>query len=137
MRVVEEDAIRGGSISRIQRLKKEISKPLVREEQMWKQQSLALWQQEGDNNTKYFHNRASHQFRRNRIDILEDLGGELCTDEDWISNILVNYYQYLFNSSNPSMMEEVAVGIPCSVSEEMNQFLNGEFNKEEVVTALK
>ena len=37
LRVVEEAAIRGGSISRVQRLKKEISKLLVSEEQMWKQ----------------------------------------------------------------------------------------------------
>ena len=28
-------------------------------------------------------------------------------------------------------------GIPCSVSDEMNQRLNGEFTKEEVVMALK
>ena len=70
--MAEEEAIRGGSISRVQRLKKEISKLLVREEQMWKQQSRALWLQEGDNNTKYFHSRASHRFRRNRIDALKD-----------------------------------------------------------------
>ena len=39
LRVVEEEAIRGGSISRVQRLKKEISKLLVKKEQMWKQRS--------------------------------------------------------------------------------------------------
>ena len=70
--MAEEEVIRGGCISRVQRLKKEISKLLVREEQMWKQQSRALWLQEGDNNTKYFHSRASHRFRRNRIDALKD-----------------------------------------------------------------
>ena len=89
--------------------------------------------QEGDNNTKFFHSKASHRFRRNRIDTLEDRSGEMCTEEDGISQILVNYYQLLFNPSNLCRMEEVVVGVPCSITEEMNEVLNGEYTKEEVV----
>ena len=74
------------------RLKKEISKLLGREELMWKQSSRSLRLQEGDNNTRYFHSRASHQFIRNQIDNLEDANGELCSDEEGISSILVDYY---------------------------------------------
>nr|POE91473.1 hypothetical protein CFP56_14585 [Quercus suber] len=70
LRLAEKEAIRGGSFSRVQRLKKEISKLLVTEEQMWKQRSRALWLQEGDNNIMYFHNRASHQFRRIALTLL-------------------------------------------------------------------
>ena len=116
--------------------KLEISKLLGKEEQMWKQRSQALWLQEGDNNTNFFHSKASHRFRRNCIDTLEDPSGEVCMDEDGISQILVNYYQLLFNSSNLSRMEEVVAGVPCPVTEEMNEVLNGEYTKEEVVTAL-
>ena len=136
LKVAKEEAISGGSISWVQRLKKEISNLLVREEQMWKQRSQALWLKESDNNTKYFHSRASHWFRRNRVDTFEDLSGELCTDEDGISHILVNYYQHLFNTSNLSRMEDVVAGVPCFVAEDMNKVLNGEYTKEEVVTAL-
>ena len=57
-------------------------------------------------------------------------------DEEGISNILVSYYQYLFTTSNPSRMEEVVAGMPCSVMEEMNIVLLGKYSKEEVVTAL-
>ena len=39
LRLAEEEAIRVGSFSHVQRLKKEISKLLVKEEQMWKQRS--------------------------------------------------------------------------------------------------
>ena len=53
--LVEVEATRGGHIARVLRLNKEISKLLVKEEQMWKQQSRSLWLQEGDNNTRYFH----------------------------------------------------------------------------------
>ena len=91
--LAEVEATRGGRIAQVLRLNKEISKLLVREEQMWKQQPHFLWLQEGDNNTRYFHSRASHRFRMNRIDDLEDANGDLCSDEDGISNILIDYYQ--------------------------------------------
>ncbi|XP_075636684.1 uncharacterized protein LOC142608915 [Castanea sativa] len=86
--LAEAEAIRGGNFAWVLRLNKEISKLLVKEEQMWKQRSRSLWLQEGDNNTRYFHSRASHKFRRNRMDSLEDANGELCNDEDGISSIL-------------------------------------------------
>ena len=119
------------------RLKKEISKLLVREELMWKQRSRSLWLQEGDNNTRYFHSRASHRFRRNQIDNLEDANGELRSDEEGISSILVDYYQQLFTSSNPSMVEEVVAHIPCTITDELNAELLAGFTREEVVVALK
>ena len=77
-----------------------------------------------------------HRFKRNCIDSYENPSEEVCTDKDGISQILVNYYQLLFNSSNLSRMEEVVAGVPCSVTKEMNEVLNGEYTKEEVVTAL-
>ena len=57
-------------------------------------------------------------------------------DEEGISHILVSYYQYLFTTSNPSRMEEVMAGVPCFVTEEMNNVLLGEYSKDEVVTTL-
>ena len=137
--MAEADAIRGGGgcYARVVRLKKEISKLLVREELMWKQRSRSLWLQEGDNNTRYFHSQASHWFKRNRIDNLEDANGELCSDEEGISSILVDYYQQLFTSSNPSMVEEVVAHIPCTITDELNAELLADFTREEVVVALK
>ena len=135
--LAEVEATRGGCIAWGLRLNKEISKLLVREEQMWKQQSRSLWLQEGDNNTRYFHSQASHGFRMNRIDNLDDANRDLCSDEDGISNILINYYQQLFTSSNPSMIEAIVEQIPCSINDEMNEELLADFIREEVVVALK
>ena len=104
---------------------------------MWKQRSRSLWLQEGDNNTRYFHSQASHRFRRNWIDNLEDANGELCSDEEGISAILVGYYQQLFTSSNPSMVEEVVAHIPLTITDELNVVLLANFTREEVVVALK
>ena len=68
---------------------------------------------------------------------MEDTNGDLCSDEEGISNILVDYYQQLFASSNPSMIEEVVAHIPCFVTDELNAELLVDFTKEEVVVALK
>ena len=135
--LAEVEAIRGGNIARVLRLKKKISKLLVREEQMWMQWSRSLWLQERDNNTRYFHSQASYRFRRNQIDSLEDANGELCSDENGISSILVDYYQQLFTSSNPAMIDAVVDKIPCSISDVMNEELLVDFTREEVVVALK
>ena len=62
-----EMAIRGGSMDGVHRLKWEINGLLIKDEKMWKQRSRVLWLHEGDQNTKNFHSRASHRYRRNRI----------------------------------------------------------------------
>ena len=54
------------------------------------QRALSLY--EGDNNTHYFHNRATHRFWRNRIDGLENSVGKKCLDEVDITSILVDFY---------------------------------------------
>ena len=53
---------------------------------MWKQRSEALWLQAGDQNTKFFHNRASHRYRRNQIEELKNDAGVVCSHEEEISN---------------------------------------------------
>lgn len=130
-------AIRSGSLTRVQRLKKEINRLLVKEELMWKQRSRALWLHEGDSNTRYFHNCASHRFRRNRIDSLENDECGICTEEEEIATIFVNYYQNLFTSVELDLIEEVVEPIPCSIMREMNDALCADFTKEEVVAALR
>ena len=83
---------------------------------MWKQQSRALWLHEGDNNTRYFHSRATHKFRRNGIEDLENSRGERCVDENCIANILVDFYQNLFASSSTDQTEEALEATPMVVT---------------------
>ena len=68
---------------------------------------------------------------------MEDANGELCSDEDGVANILIGYYQQLFTSSNPAIIEVVVDQIPRSINDEMNGELLAEFTKEEMVVALK
>ena len=48
LRNAEDEAIRGRSINRVTRLKREINDLLSKEEKMWKQRSRVLWLHEGD-----------------------------------------------------------------------------------------
>ena len=123
LRKAEDEAIRGRSINRVTRLKREINDLLSKEEKMWKQRSRALWLHEGDRNTRYFHNRATHGYWRNRIEALENPMGEKCVDENGIANILVDFYQNLFTSASPSRIEEALEATPRLVTKEMNQIL--------------
>ena len=119
------------------RLKREINDLLSKEEKMWKQRSRALWLHEGDKNTCYFHSRATHRYRRNRIEELENNMGERCVDENGIANILVDFYQNLFASSAPNRIEEALEATPRLVTEEMNNVLVAPFGRAEVDIALK
>ena len=72
-------------MGRVNRLKWEINGLLIKEENMWKQRLRALWLHEGDQNTRFFHNQASHKFRRNRIEELQNGEGVMCSDEEEIA----------------------------------------------------
>ena len=121
----------------VNRLRWEINGLLIKEEKMWKQRSRALWLQEGDQNTKFFHNKASHRYKRNRIEELKNGAGMVCTDEEEISKILIDYYQNLFTSASPSNLEEVLMAVPTVITDEQNIMLATEFVKIEVEEAIQ
>ena len=92
LRKAEDAAINGKSMGKVFRLKREINDLLSKEEKMWRQRSHMLWLHEGDGNTRFFHSQATHRFRRNRIEVLENSRGERCEEEGEVANTLwVNY----------------------------------------------
>lgn len=52
--------------------KEEVQKWLGKEEIMWHQRVKAMWLQAGDQNSKYFHSKASHKRKNNFIRWLLD-----------------------------------------------------------------
>ena len=99
---------------------------------MWKQRSRALWLKEGDQNTKFFHNRASHRYKRNRIEEFKNEAGVVCTNEEEISDILVDYYHQLFTMASPTHMKEVLRVVPSTITEEQNAMLAAEYVRAEI-----
>ena len=121
----------------VNQLKWEINGLLIKEEKMWKQRSRVLWLKEGDQNTEFFHNRASHSYKRNRIEKLKNEAGVVCTNEEEISDILIDYYHQLFTTASPTHMEEVLRVVPSIITEEQNAMLAAEFVRAEIDEALQ
>ena len=61
----------------------------------------------------------------------------MCTNEEEISKILVDYYQNLFTSALPSNLEEVLMAVPTVITDEQNTMLAVEFVKTEVEEAIQ
>jgi hypothetical protein len=62
-----KEAIDEASMSARTGLEKEMDELLYREEIHWMQRSGIAWLREGDQNTKYFHRRASWRKKKNKI----------------------------------------------------------------------
>ena len=104
---------------------------------MWQQRSHIHWMVLGDKNTNYFHYRASQRFRKNSITELRNLNGEMIAGDENILTMIVDYYQKLFTTSNPTDLEEVVQYTKTVVTDDMNCMLTSEFTKAEVEFALK
>ncbi|KAL9689782.1 hypothetical protein QQ045_010172 [Rhodiola kirilowii] len=61
---------------------------LGREETLWMQRSRTLWTEQGDRNTKNFHDKATHRIQMNWITKLKDSQGVLQEGEDMIMDIV-------------------------------------------------
>ena len=137
LKIAEESATKGGSVDFFLQLKVEVVELLRVEEKMWQQRSHVHWMVSSDQNSSYFHNRASQRFRRNSITELKDSQGRLASSEEEVSRMIVDYYKKLFTTSNPHNIEEVVQFTNQVVSDEMNNCLTRDFSKVEVENALK
>ena len=86
--------------ARLRALKEEINTLLDKEACMWSQRSCTLWLKNGDNNTKFFHCRATKRFKKNLIRGIMDEDNNWRVEPSEIATHLINYYQELFTSSN-------------------------------------
>lgn len=92
---------------------------------------------DGDQNTWYFHNKASQRYKRNWVKGLRNSLGLWCEGDDQVTKLFIDYYKKLFTSSNPNHVPEVLETIRQVVIKERNQQLLVEFTKVEVDLALK
>ena len=107
------------------------------EEKLWQQRSHDHWMVSRDSNSKFFHNRATQRFHKNKISELRNSEGVLVPGDSNVSSMMIGYYSKLFTTSEPSNIEEVVQFTKRVVADEMNIGLIGNFSKEEVTIALK
>ena len=91
----------------------------------------------GDSNSKFFHNRATQRFCKNKISELQNSEGVLVSGDSNVSSMMIGYYSKLFTTSESSNIEEVVQFTKRVVTDKMNSGLIGNLSKEEVTIALK
>ena len=110
--MAEGEAVRSGNGDRLHVLKVELRELLIKEEKLWQQCSKLHWLKEGDQNTHYFHGKASQRCRKNCIKRLRNQNGEWVDGDDQIAQLFIDYYSELFATSNPTQLVEVLENIP-------------------------
>jgi len=108
----------------------------LQEEIMWKQRSRIQWLTEGDNNTKFFHQKATRRHNKNRITRLTRVDGTITEVIDEMQHMTRDFYRNLYSSEGTSNMEQVLCHVPRKVTDEMNTFLCRPFTEKEVKEAL-
>jgi hypothetical protein len=110
---------------------------LEKEEMWWSQRSRALWLTHGDKNTKYFHQKVTHRRRKNKIDSIKDTRDHTHYNQEDIENTFINHFQLLFTSQPTSNIDNTVQVVKNRLDNEMYDYLNMDFTKEEVVSAIK
>ena len=98
----EREAMISRSNWRVRGLKTQINILLDKEAHIWCQRSRVLWLKHGDNNTKFFHSRATQRHRKNLIRGINDHNNVWKAQPKDIANVLVSYYQDLLTTANPT-----------------------------------
>lgn len=108
-----------GSGSDLQAAENQSEAVLHEEELYWKQRSRELWLKDGDQNTRWFHCRASQRRKTNRIVGLFDSSGSWCDDVDSVVRIISDYFHEIYTTSAPLAYDfEVALcDVPIRVDD--------------------
>jgi hypothetical protein len=104
-------------------------------ETSWRQKSRVLWLQEGDNNTKFFHQMANSNRRRNYVNGLE-VDGVYYEEKEEVKQQIVQFYSSLYQENEP--WRPVVDGLAFdSIGTDARVHLERPFELEEVLQVLK
>lgn len=119
-----------------ERVEARMAELCLREEIMWRQRARIQWLAEGDNNTQFFHRKASARKAKNRISELQRADGTVCANEHEMASMATSFYSNMYASENTIGIDEVLSHIPPRVDAAMNNMLNAQYTNSEVKAAL-
>lgn len=108
---------------------------LSKEEIFWKQKSRERWLDEGDRNSKYFHNSTKFNRSINTISRIKNQSDIEVDNPSVIADTFVEYFHNLLNNmegSNKCEQDHMLKEIPKVITVEDNRFLNQPISLEEV-----
>lgn len=93
----------------------------------------------GDQNTKYFHYKASARRKKNEIKSLLDDAGFWQDNENVVQTMICKYFSKLYTSTQPEVefIDDILEVVETKISREVNSQLLVEFTSEDVCKAVK
>lgn len=89
-----------GNQTEIQRLKQKIQVQLNKEDLWWRQRAKVDWLKHGDRNTHYFHACVNSRRRKNSIEKVKDINGQLGTSTEDVQMAFIDYFTKLFTTGH-------------------------------------
>uniref|UniRef100_A0A803PR19 Reverse transcriptase domain-containing protein n=1 Tax=Cannabis sativa TaxID=3483 RepID=A0A803PR19_CANSA len=123
------------SIKKYDDAQKLLSEIMNQREVFWRQRSKQLWLREGDQNSKFFHAKATSRKKNNAIHSLQNDSRAWVNWEIGLDSLIVDYFQNLFVSTN-SDFNDVVLSIVPSITTVKNESLLAPITDEEVKKAL-
>lgn len=91
-----------------------------------------MWLPTGDNNTKYFRQRASQHQIKNNIAGFINGEGRWCTTDEEKKRVAKEYFQRLYTTANPNEMGAILDKVDWVVTLDMNQTLLQSYSAYEI-----
>jgi len=98
---------------------KELDDLLLKQEIYWAQCSRISWLKHEDKNTKFLHSKASQRKRRNFIEGIKDQANNWVTENDWVAEVTINYFENMFKAGDCDRMEECLEAIHHRITPKM------------------
>jgi hypothetical protein len=109
---------------------------LEREELMWFQRSRISWLREGDHNTKYFHRKAAHRSKKNKIKMLRTEDGQTMRNRVEMEGMVQEFFKNLYTTDSNVSPDDLIQNFDQRISDDDNQDLCKEFTDDEISAAL-
>lgn len=124
--------------TKLREAERELEKLLEEEEKYWNYRSREIWLKWGDRNTKWFHTRATHRKRINKIQGIFYEGNNWVEEENRIGEIATEYYSKLFQSSLPNQeaIDKTLQGFEAKISHAQSEVLDRPFSREDILKLL-
>lgn len=107
----------------LEKARSALNDALKMETEYWREKANLRWMQEGDRNTKDFHNVVMQRRQQNFILKIRDDNGNWVRDPAVMSEMAVDYYQKLFSSQGSYDPDRLVESIPQLISDEQNVWL--------------
>ncbi|XP_072087051.1 uncharacterized protein [Arachis hypogaea] len=116
-------------------LEEKLELAYLKEENYWREKSIVKWLKEGDQNTRFFHQKFQSRMRRNRIWKLVGRDNEIASKPEDIAKVAEDYFWDIFTSSCSTNPNPYLEDLEPKVTASMNRRLQRPVTMDEVKRA--